>query len=309
MRTGMSSMWLYPVTDSIDLKINKALIRAKRSIVEGNKIKDSMTGKVDMNAAGQMAIRADIISEKIFLDTIADEGLSGVLYSEESGVTEFGDPNASDENKLIIMLDPLDGSKNYGKGWPIGCISVAYGPYKKVPTLADLERSTILNLYDNEIYFGVKGVGAWLNGTPLEHSSVIIDENDVQMSYYAYGSKGKIYPVVSNNNYEFRSLGSAAWELALVAGGFNDAYADLRGVLKTHDFAAAKILIESIGGRFDFVDMEDNGKKIDQKIPLDDFTTGYRVVASLNEGFADKLEQEFNEYGLIKSVDHLFMDS
>ncbi|MHA2251939.1 MAG: inositol monophosphatase family protein, partial [Candidatus Kariarchaeaceae archaeon] len=119
------SMWLYENFDDIDLKINKALFRSKKSIMTANR--SELLEKLNVNAAGQIAIKADVIAEREFLNTLVDQDLSGVLYSEESGVKKFGNPEEHPDTSIILLLDPLDGSQNFVKGLPFGCISVAYG--------------------------------------------------------------------------------------------------------------------------------------------------------------------------------------
>ena len=286
-------MWIHQETNEVDLKINKALNRAKKSIMYGSR--DDLFEKGMINAAGQRAIRADIEADNAFLNSLVSDGLSGTLYSEESGVKNFG---TITEDAIILLLDPLDGSNNYIKKLPIGCISVAYGNYVEDPNLTDLDRASILNLYAEELFFGVKGKGAWFNGDRINpHGNGVMGSHYLsQMSFYAYGEVAKRYFFDFQEKYSLRSLGSAAWELAMTTIGINDAYVDLRGVLRAHDFMAAKIIIESVGGNFKFLDP---CIKDISEISLDSFKTGYSVVASHHPHFVETLIDDFRNHGLI----------
>ncbi len=291
-------MWLYESVDNIDLKVNKALHKAKIAIMDQNR--SDLSQKSSINAAGQQAINADEIAEKEFLEVMIDQNINGVLYSEESGVIRFGDPEEDSENSIMFLIDPLDGSQNYLRGLPFGCISVAYGSFKENPTLKDLNKASILNLYADELFYAKKGVGAYFNGDKItsDYEQLLHDSpNTIQISYYAYGSNASRYFFDFQEIYSLRSLGSAAWELALVANNRNDAFADIRGVLKTHDFAAAKIILEEVGGKFDF--LSTNGYFSPDEIPLDDFTSGYSIIASKNEILLNKMLTDFKEHGLV----------
>lgn len=288
-------MWLSDAVTEQDYKVHKAVIRAKRAISTYSK--DDLRKKGDMNAAGQVSIQADLVAESVFLKTLESEKLSGILYSEESGTKVFGkDPYNPDES-LMLLLDPLDGSQNYIKGLPFGCVSVAYGAYTSNKRLDDLDTAIIANLYDDDIYFATKGGGSFLNNDELdlqEHNNGKAHQPPYQLSYYAYGKKGSNFYMSEQQNYAFRSLGSAAWELAMVSDVRNDAYVDLRNVLKAHDFAAARILIEEANGHFKFLGMKD-----DDPIILGDFKTGFSVLATNNEYLMNKLLKDFTKYEFI----------
>lgn len=285
-------MWLHSEISLLDLKVITTLNRAKRRIIDSKG--RELIKTTEINAAGQMAIAADTLSEQIIRESLISEGISGILFSEESGEAVFGEPELNDDNSLIILLDPLDGSTNYARGIPFGCISIAYGNYSEDPNFDDLSRAMILNLYAEDLFFAVKGIGAWFNGDPINEIQSKFDPDNIHMSYYGYGSIAKQYFFDFQEKYTLRSLGSAAWELALVAIGTNDAFADIRGVIKAHDFAAAKIIIESVGGQFLFFPV--NGKT---EVKLDDFKQGYSVLASIYPGFIEELHGEFIKHRLV----------
>ena len=269
--------------EGIDEAILKASLRVKEVIM--NPVINAKLREDEgiINAAGQKAIHADIIAEKVFIKIISELGVSGVLYSEESGKIEFGDPNS--EKQVVILLDPLDGSKNFKNGFPVGCISVAYGEYHPNPKLADLTRARIINLYADEEYHAVKGLGAWFNGEPISENSA--GSSIPNLRYYSYAEDEKKMLKDFDGAIATKSLGSVAWELAMVASNTRDIFVDTRGKIKAHDFAASKLVIEEAGGIFDsFGDSNPND------IILGDFKTGYKVVASRDPVVYHKLSGE-----------------
>lgn len=286
-------MWLFDSNDEIDVKVNRAIHNAKRAIVRSN-LEDLKKATI-INASGQQAIKADIVAETAFLESLIQQRLSGVLYSEESGVKPFGNPKVGDKESVVLLLDPLDGSQNFIKGLPIGCISVAYGAYEPNPSFENLTKASIMGIYTDELFFAEKGKGSYFNGDELIRVSNKEFKNktqeSLQISYYGYG-KNSLHRMLDHpNRYHLRSFGSAAWELVLIAVDRNDAYIDVRGVLKAHDFAAAKIILEEIGAYFEFLTL--NGYGDPQNIPLDDFKSGYSIVASKHKKLIDQLKEDF----------------
>ncbi|RMG19969.1 MAG: hypothetical protein D6732_29280 [Methanobacteriota archaeon] len=226
------------------------------------------------NAAGQKQIRADVVAEEVFFQHLLAFGLNGTLYSEESGIRIFGDPDA--EDALILLLDPLDGSKNYQKGKKVGCISLAFGSATSNPTLADLHGGIVLNLYDDEIYTAIRGRGVRKNGLPYTHP--LPQESNNKINIYSYDKRVKRFLKLFNGQYTFKSLGSVAWELVLAITRNIDMFLDLRGKVKVHDFAASKLIAEEAGCHFRII-----GDFVDSQIPIDNFSKGYSIAASCDE--------------------------
>lgn len=285
-------MWLFDTFTEVDLKIHKAMIRAKREIMDTNN--NDMRHKSTKNAAGQISIKADLISESVFLQTLKNESLNGVLYSEESGTLKFGNPKEGDKNSVSIILDPLDGSQNYVKGLPIGCISVGYGDYLPDPRLTDLNKALVMNLYGDDLLSCKRGEGSYYNGNKIENTEKKKSVKPHIISYYYYSRLLENQENTVNAKYSTRSLGSSAWELAQVVLGQNDAYIDIRGVLKVHDFCGVRLILEESGGKFIFLTYGKYGSA--DNIPLDDFTSGYNVLAGIDNKLIEKLTKEVKEF-------------
>ncbi|MHA2170657.1 MAG: inositol monophosphatase family protein [Candidatus Kariarchaeaceae archaeon] len=270
--------------------MNKALHKARSEIMFSPR--EKLLKEANQNAAGQQAIVADVVAEREFLQTLINQNLHGVLYSEESGVKLFGNPTENDDNSIILMLDPLDGSQNFLKGITFGCISVAYGAYVDDPRLSNLDRAAILNLYADDLFTAKKGSGAYFNGQKITRKFQSRNPKPRgQISYYTYGLEplDKLEDLMAK--YSLRSLGSAAWELALITIDRNDAFVDVRGVLKAHDYAAARIVLEEVGGVFKF--LPTNGPTTPDEIPLTNFKAGYSIIASKDRTLVHTLVQNF----------------
>jgi len=92
-------------------------------------------------------------------------------------------------------------------------------------------------------------------------------------------------------NPKFRSLGSAALELAYTAIGRSIAFADLRGSLRNVDVAAALGMLYECGG----VAMSADGKKVE--LELDEVRKIGTIVASLDAGLVTEFVERLSKGG------------
>jgi myo-inositol-1(or 4)-monophosphatase len=265
--------------------LRNAVIYAKEKVMKNpNNFRKLLENEV--NAAGQRPIRADIVTEKAFMEYLKKSEINVKIFSEESGVKVIGDANNLD---LVVLIDPLDGSKNFMKNIPVGCISIAYTFNADATSLKDLDHGVIIDLYSNECYYAAKGEGAWFNGKPIEIDSFNGNSKKSKINYYTYTEKIKRFFNEFKGQYEPYSLGSVAWELAMVSNSRTDAFVDLRGKVKAHDFAAGKIIIEEADGQFSFLD---NTKE--KNIMLDTFQEGYRILATQDKELHESIEYDIN---------------
>ena len=64
------------------------------------------------------------------------------------------------------VVDPLDGTFNYSRGTPLCCSSIGLWD-RGEPVLG-----AVYNFYTDELFTGIVGQGAWLNGRPIRVSGV-----------------------------------------------------------------------------------------------------------------------------------------
>ena len=152
-------------------------------------------------------------------------------------------PLAEDAHAWII--DPIDGTTNFVSTRNYFAVSVAYyqGP-----------RPIFGFVYDvmaDELYLGIAGGGAWLNGRPLHIANKAIHESVAETSLICarrledrYGAD--IRPLVRDLRAQ-RAYGSAALGICRIAGGTLDMYISCS--LSLWDYAAAIIVLSEAGGR------------------------------------------------------------
>jgi myo-inositol-1(or 4)-monophosphatase len=149
-----------------------------------------------------------------------------------------------DRNRWII--DPIDGTTNYAHGYPFFCTSIAYEVKGKVIY------GIVYNPIFDELFFAVKGKGAYLNGQRLKVS----DTDKMKRALLATGFPYDINTNPNNNINHFVSFlfeaqavrrdGSAALNLAYVAAGRFDGFWELK--LNAWDTAAGALIVLEAGG-------------------------------------------------------------
>jgi myo-inositol-1(or 4)-monophosphatase len=144
------------------------------------------------------------------------------------------------------IVDPLDGTTNYAHGYPFFCTSIAYEE-AGVVTLG-----VVYNPIYRELFFARKGGGAYLNGNPIQVSSI----SDLKKSLVSTGFPYDIATNPNNNINHFvrflfesqavRRDGSAALNLSYLACGRFDGFWELK--LNPWDVAAGTLMVREAGG-------------------------------------------------------------
>ncbi|XP_042392781.1 inositol monophosphatase 3-like [Zingiber officinale] len=158
----------------------------------------------------------------------------------------FGISELTDEPTWIV--DPLDGTTNFVHGFPFVCVSIGLS-IGKVPTVG-----VVYNPIINELFTGVLGQGAFLNGTPIKASS----QNELVKALLVteVGTKRDKETVDNTTSkinkllYKVRSLrmcGSLALNFCGIACGRLDLCYEI-GFGGPWDVAAGAIIVREAGG-------------------------------------------------------------
>jgi myo-inositol-1(or 4)-monophosphatase len=173
-------------------------------------------------------------------------GVIGRAFPAHGVLAEEGGSSTGDGEHLWVV-DPLDGTTNYSRGFPFFCVSVG---------LARAGRVVVGAVYQpllDELFTAVRGRGAFLNGKRLQVSG----QARLDQAFLATGFPYDIRRSRRNNLDNFarfatrclavRRAGAAALDLAYVAAGRFDGFWELK--LRPWDIAAGSLLIEEAGGR------------------------------------------------------------
>ena len=221
--------------------------------------------KAQRGAGGDISMQIDLIAEKIVVNTLENEKVNLLLISEELGEQYIGNKEKAIKSQNVLIIDPVDGSNNAVRGIPYCSISIAYAIGKSIK---DIRKAVVLDLVSKDIFWAVKGEGAYLNDKKIRVSNLDLSDNcffELNLpKNNAFTSIERLKPIIERF-YRIRILGSSALTLCQVAKGSMEAFINLRETNRLVDVAAGLLILKEANGRFFSLD----GSEIDQRLSID----------------------------------------
>ncbi len=188
--------------------------------------------------------KADMAAQDALLSILEPTKISIISEEASTGWTD----GVLDRDHLLWIVDPLDGTVNFARGFPMAAVSVAL--WKRGRPLLGV----IHEIYQGDVYCGVIPDGAWLNDQSIQVSPEMSVKNAILATGFPSGrsyTTDSLFQFVRQvQRYKkVRMLGSAALMIAHVACGHFDAYEEEDIYL--WDVAAGLALVAAAGGRFD----------------------------------------------------------
>ena len=182
---------------------------------------------------------ADLNAEAAIIKTISEVFPDHAFLAEESGRHEG--------RGGCWIIDPLDGTTNFAHNLPQFCVSIAFALKDEI--LAGFVLAPLLD----ELFVGIKGQGATLNGEPIAVSSTKTLADSLLVTGFPYD-----HPTIFEElmrrfgdclkaTQGVRRLGSAALDLCYVASGRFDGFWEQH--LKPWDTAAGYLVASEAGAR------------------------------------------------------------
>ena len=237
------------------IQIDKELSTAKKASLQSAMVltnQKKLVNDVISNEGRDIKLRADIESENIIKKYLKDNSDLPIL-AEESGANE-------DLGSSYWVVDPLDGTSNYSRDFPICCISIALIHENKIIL-------GVINDFNRNIIFEGS------TETPAMMNSKLISVSDISDKTKATLATG--LPAKGSYKDEamlalakefakwkkIRMIGSAAMSCAYVASGQFDQYQE-NGIF-LWDIAAGLAIIKAAGGNYHYKTYDDNKFKVD----------------------------------------------
>ncbi len=185
-----------------------------------------------------------VTSYDVLVQNKLKEGLHQ-LFPNAKFIGEEGEQEAFDENGEFFIVDPIDGTTNFIKDYHMNCISVAH------VVNAEVDFSMIYNPYLDELFWAVKGEGAYCN-----EKRIYVSEQPLSNGVVLFGSSPYDADLAKKSfdmAYEYflkaldiRRSGSAALDMCAIAAGRAELFFEL--MLSPWDYAAGMLLVHEAGG-------------------------------------------------------------
>jgi myo-inositol-1(or 4)-monophosphatase len=186
------------------------------------------------------------------LDGLFDAGVRFTAISEERGIVGFGD------ERVRVVIDPLDGSLNAKRGLPHVALSIAVADGG---TMADVAFAFVADLSTGEEWVARRGAGTTHNGEPLAPTPPERRDRLGRLEVVAIeqADPRHLVPVLGrleDRAHRVRALGAMAISLCQVAQARVDGMCSLLPV-RAVDVAAAQLVVRESGGLVAFAGLDD----------------------------------------------------
>lgn len=228
---------------------------ARKASIIASKILSDQKDKINTvlsDAGRDIKLQADIESELAIKKYLESNSKIPIL-AEESGAN-------SSLGSTFWVVDPLDGTSNYSRDFPMCCISIAliYEDEIVLGLINDFNR--------DDIYESTINTKAKLNDREIKVSSVTdFSQATLTTGFPAKGNFDENFVREFSQDLlkwkKVRMIGSAAMSCAYVASGQFDQYQE-KGIF-LWDIAAGLSLIRSAGGKFSYKRYDDDKFKVD----------------------------------------------
>lgn len=197
-------------------------------------------------------LQIEMKGDKNNLVTAFDKKIQDFLYTRLreilpgcSFLGEEGDGEKSVQDGDCFIIDPIDGTTNFIRGFEHSAICVGLAKEK------ELISGVVYDVDKDNLYYAEKGYGAYLNGSPIHVTDNPIDQSVVMFGTCPYNRElaHKTFVMaekVFDRALELRRSGSAALDICYVASGKADLYYEM--VIHPWDWAAAALILTEAGG-------------------------------------------------------------
>lgn len=216
----------------------KAILAEKAARTAGEILLNHPHTPAHHKAENDFVTEMDVASEKLIRSILLSE------CPEDGFLGEEGGGNEKATGRWIV--DPIDGTANFFKGELLYTISIAYELH------GELVVGCVFCPPTGEMWIGVKGEGATLNGNPIHVSTEATPRNAfLHMSFCHREPLANEYVMerlktITREYSDLRRTGSAAYDLCSVASGRCEGFFEL--FLHIYDIAAGVVILNEAGG-------------------------------------------------------------
>ena len=187
----------------------------------------------------------DVVTE---YDRRVQELLTARLSAAVPGAVFFCEENEQQGDlkaEHVFVIDPIDGTMNFVRGFHHSAISVAY------MRSGVLRAASVYNPYAEECFSALLGEGAWCNGRSIHAGALPLSESVVCCGTAPYSpqladSTFALMKKAFLASLDIRREGSAALDMCSAAAGRAGVY--FEPTVSLWDIAAGLLLVQEAGG-------------------------------------------------------------
>jgi len=195
---------------------------------------------------GDVTFGIDELAEDFLAQYMRDELPTWAYYSEDGGFQGATDP------ELILIVDPVDGTRPAAAGFEMACVSVAAVPASPTPTMGDVVAGVVQEIKSGDLFVAEKDAGfSMTRASGADMPFLPTGRTDLDSLFWALGFRGRPAVVlasvleelidVSSVGGAVFDIGSATYSVTRVLTGQLDAYVDIGpAIIDAHPWVDAE---------------------------------------------------------------------
>lgn len=195
--------------------------------------------------SGDATFEIDEIAEHHLTEALKDTDYSIAVFSEDKGLVmpRTGRP------EWLLVVDPIDGSRNAKSGFEGCMVSVALARYSERPTLSDVTHGLLHEIIGKHVFYAEKGKPAEVLVDGKTEKPLLSENEDLGLLRWSLTIPGRPASLVfglmadlideSSVRGGFFSCNSTCYSISRILTGQQDAYVDIANRI-VRDFPTAE---------------------------------------------------------------------
>jgi myo-inositol-1(or 4)-monophosphatase len=203
-------------------------------------------GHAGVAVGGDVTFSIDRQAETVLAHHMQEHLPSWAFYSEDGGLQGTRDP------ELILVADPIDGTRPAAAGFEMACVSMAAVPPGPRPVMGDVVAGVIQEIKGGDLFVAQKGEG--FNMTRADGSRIPFvptPRADLESIFWTLGFRGRPAVILASVLAELIDassvggcvfdIGSATYGITRILTGQLDAYVDIGpAIIAAHPWTEAE---------------------------------------------------------------------
>jgi fructose-1,6-bisphosphatase I len=170
---------------------------------------DIMGKAGDTNIQGEDQQKLDVFANKVFMETLINrEIVCGIASEEEDDFVTIKGKRGTNENKYVVLIDPLDGSSNIDVNVSVGTIFSIYKRVTPIGTpveLADFLQPGNLQVAAGYVVYGTSTMLVYTSGHGVNGFTLNPAIGSFYLSHpnFKFPEEGQIYSINEGNYVHF----------------------------------------------------------------------------------------------------------
>jgi myo-inositol-1(or 4)-monophosphatase len=203
-------------------------------------------GHVGVAVGGDVTFDIDEQAEALLAEHMREYLPTWAFYSEDRGLQGADDP------EVVLVVDPIDGTRPAAAGFEMACVSIAAVPPGPAPVMGDVVAGVIQEIKNGDLFVAERGAGfrmARADGTTIPFAPTL--HADLESIFWTLGFRGRPAVILASVLEELIDvssvggcvfdIGSATYGITRILTGQLDAYVDIGpAIIAAHPWTEAE---------------------------------------------------------------------